>query len=160
MLVSVMIDCSLVRGQGNFWQCMSYMQSGQNVLLHTKSCLLSDCRGDKHEWNLTPWLLCWHSCVCQKVATPFSALLTYPCMSWYYVWENLCKIGSSKDFLVNFFCFLAVLLLNQFEMKQKTLQQYLTLSMISQLEKRHKTTKSSAQGVCSFIAIWAVKGLR
>ncbi len=24
-------------------------------------------------------------------------------MSWYYLWENLHKIGSSKDFLMNFY---------------------------------------------------------
>ncbi len=39
------------------------------------------------------------------MATPLSAVLTYTYMSWYYLWENLDKIGSSKDFLMNFFLF-------------------------------------------------------
>ncbi len=57
---------SLVHRQGNLCPCMLYMQSGQNVLSYLpkyifsmlgsfciqKSCLLSDCRVDKHEWNL------------------------------------------------------------------------------------------------------------
>ncbi len=81
-------EISLVHRQGNFCPCMSYMQSGQDVLSYLpkyirlnkkfvsrlttsprlsrirylfsilgsfctqKSCLLSDCRVDKHEWNL------------------------------------------------------------------------------------------------------------
>ncbi len=47
--------------------------------------------------------------VCRGL-NPLTALLTYPCMSWYYMWENLYKIGSSNDFWWTFFllacCFL------------------------------------------------------
>ncbi len=67
-------------------------------------------------------------------------MLTYPCMSWYYVRGNLYKIGSSEDFLMNFFlfffCLLAVLQRNQLGRKQKTLQQHFTLSMIGPLGKK------------------------
>ena len=54
---------------------------------------------------LTPWVLCWHIRICHYVATPLSAVLTYTYISWYYLWENLHKIGSRKDFLMNFFLF-------------------------------------------------------
>ncbi len=62
-------------------------------------------------------------------------------MLWYYLWENLHKIGSSKDFLMDFFCLLTVLQRNQLESKQKTLQQYFILRIIPPSdEKRKKTT--------------------
>ncbi len=54
---------------------------------------------------LTPWVLCWHIRICHCVATPLSAVLTYTYMSWYYLWGKLHKIGSSKDFLMNFVLF-------------------------------------------------------
>ncbi len=64
-----------------------------------------------------------------------------------YVWENVHKIGSSKDFLMNIFCFLAVLQRNTLESKQKTLQQYFKLRIIPPSdEKRKKHQKLGTVG--------------
>ncbi len=86
----------------------------------------------------TPWVLCWHIRICHYVATPLSAVLTYTYMSWYYLWGNLHKIGSSKDFWWTFFCLLAVLQRNPLESKQKTLQQYFIQRIIPPLDKKGK----------------------
>ncbi len=42
---------------------------------------------------------------CPKLFNPLSVLLTYTYMSWYYLWENLHKIGSNKDLFITFFWF-------------------------------------------------------
>ncbi len=99
------------------------------------------------DFPLTPSVLCWHIRICHYVATPLSAVLTYTYMSWYHLWGNLHKIGSSKDFLMNCFCVLAVLQRNPLESKQKTLHQYFILRIIPPLEeKRKKHQKLSTVG--------------
>ncbi len=47
--------------------------------------------------------------MCHDVLPPFSALMTNTYMSWYMSDKNWRKIGSSKDFLKNFFLFACIL---------------------------------------------------
>ncbi len=86
--------------------------------------------------------------MCHNVATPLSAELTYTYMSWYFLWENWGKISSTKDFWMNLFCLLAVSQRNPLKNKQKTLQQYtsITLRMISILAKRQKKHQKLSTG--------------
>ncbi len=50
------------------------------------------------------------SCNCLEIIiNPLSALMTYTYMSWYMLDKNWCKIGSSKDFLKNFFLFACII---------------------------------------------------
>ena len=109
---------------------------------------------------LTPWVLCWHIRICHDSATPLSAVLAYLCMPWYYLQEYWNKIGSSKDFLMNFFCLLAVLPRNPVKGKEKTLQQYFTLWFILLKEKRQKKYQKLSTGGSSFHLKSALKGLR
>ena len=39
-------------------------------------------------------------CMCHDVVTSLIAVLIYTYVLWYYPWENLCKIGSSKGTLL------------------------------------------------------------
>ena len=113
---------------------------------------------------------------CLLCLNPLSALLTYVYMSWqcnplecsvgipiymlwYYLQENLHKICSSKDFLVDFFCLLAGLLGNPVKSKEKILQQYFTLWFISLSVKRQKKQQKLSTGGSSFHLKSALKGL-
>ncbi len=85
----------------------------------------------------------WNICtvLTKKICT------LYKYMSWYYLWENLCKIGSSKDCLTNFFLFACWLQRNQLKGKLKTLQQYFTLRVMSPSDKNYvKHQKLSTGG--------------